>query len=275
MIRFISIVLLLFTFSLMFSQKTQKIKGDREVLSVTQSLNQNFKALEITDNISVRITPGKVNSYSLTADQNLHDLVAFVIDNNVLRISTSAEITRNKKLEVNLTVKDLERITLKDDASLKTAKKLRFDKIIIDADNSSKFDLDLDVKEIQIRMHEKASGKIGLKAKDLQIEMNDKTRLNGKLNVNSTMATINDRSSLNLNGNSGNSSFKLKSSADVDAKNLKSTTAEIESSNSAKITLKVSRKLEINAADKSRVYIYGNPDIQLKGFTNKAQVIKK
>lgn len=245
------------------------------MVSVTQSLNQNFKALEIADNISVILISGNANSYILTADQNLQDIVKFVIDNNVLRISTSTKITRNKKLEVNLTVKDLERISLKDDARLKTAKKLKIDKILIDADNSSKFDLDLDAKEIMIRMHEKTSGKIDLKAKDLQLEMNDRANFKGKLNVNTLMASINDRSDLDLRGKSGRSFFNLKKSADVDAKNLKSTTAVIESSNTSEISLRVSRKLEINAADKSQVIVYGKPDIELKGFTDKSRVIKR
>ena len=257
----------------MFSQ--EKIKGDREVVSVTKNLDQNFKTLDVTDNISVILNSGKANSYTLTADQNLQEIVEFVIENNVLRISTSAKITRNKKLEVNLTVKNLERITLKDDASIKTSKKLKTDRILIDADNSSKFDLDLDAKEIQVQMLEKASGKIDVKANDLQIEMNDRTSFNGSLNVNSVMVALNDKADLKLRGKSKNSSFNLKRSSEVDARRLNSNTAVIESSNTTEISLKVSRKLEINAADKSKVYVYGNPDIQLKGLTNKAHVIKK
>lgn len=271
----ISIILLLFTWSCIFSQKTGKIKGDREVVSVTQDLDQYFKALEITDNISVILTSGKTNSYTLTADQNLQDIVKFVVVNEVLRISTSAKITRNKRLEVNLTVKDLERITLKDNASLETAKKLKIDRILIDADDSSKLDLDLDGQEIGIQMQEKASGKIDLKAKDLQIEMTDRSNFKGKLDVDTVMASLKDKSDLNLKGKSGNSSFKLKNSGEVDAKNLKSRTAEIESSNTAKISLRVSRELKINASDRSQVTVYGKPDIQLKGFTDKSRVIKK
>ena len=271
----ISVILLFFSCSCIFSQETQKIKGDREVVSVTQNLDQYFNALEITDNISVVLISGNVNAYTLTADQNLQDIVKFTIVNKVLKISTSAKITKSKDLEVELTVKDLERITLKDDASLKTAKKMKIDRMFIDADNSSEFDLDLDVKEIGIKMHEKASGKIDLKAKDLQIEMTDKANLKGKLNVNTLMVNIDDKANLDLKGDSGNSFFGLKKSAGVDAKNLKSTTAEVECSNTTEIALKVSRKLAINAADKSKVLVYGKPDIELKGFTDKARVIKK
>ena len=176
---------------------------------------------------------------------------------------------------MKLKVKDLDRISLKEDASLKTARKMKIDKILIEADNSSQFDLDLDTKDLQIRMRERASGKIGSNAKQLQIDMIDKTDLKGKLHVSTLMVSIDDRSNLNLSGKSGNSFFKLKSSANVDAKKLKSIYAEIESSNTAEIYLRVSRKLVINAADKSKVNVYGNPDIQLKGFTNKARVIKK
>ena len=87
----ISIILLFFTCSCISSQETQKIKGDREVVSVTQNLDQYFNALEITDNISVVLISGTVNSYTLTADQNLQDIVKFTIVNKVLKISTSAK----------------------------------------------------------------------------------------------------------------------------------------------------------------------------------------
>lgn len=272
---YFNILLLLFTCSCISSQETGKIKGDREVISVTRSLDQNFEALEISGNISVNLSLGTANSYTLTTDQNLQDIVQFVIDNRVLKISTSTRITSSRKLEVNLRIKDLERIGLKDGARLKTVKKLKIERILIEADNSSYFDLDLQVDEIGIRMDEKASGKIALKAKDMQIEMNDRTNFKGRLNVNTLMAFINDRSDLNLKGKSGNSSFALKKSADVDAKDLKSRTAEVESSDSAEISLRVSRKLEINASEKSQVIVYGKPDIELKGLTDRSRVIKK
>ncbi len=71
--RSFGIILLLLTYSFMFSQ--EKTKGEREVVSVTKNLDQNFKTLDVTDNISVILNSGKANSYTLTADQNLQEIV--------------------------------------------------------------------------------------------------------------------------------------------------------------------------------------------------------
>jgi hypothetical protein len=201
--------------------------------------------------------------------------VQFVVLNNVLKIFTSKKISSFKKLEVNLKVSGIDHIILRDDAIVKTDKKLSLDKILIDGNDSSKFELEIETNDIQINMDKNAGGKIKLKAKNFQIDMKDRTDLKGKINTDNLKASLKNRAQLTLSGDSKNSEFRLEDSADLDAKKMDSRTAVLFSSNNSDVYIRVSRKLEVTSDGKSKIYVYGKADVQLTGFTDKSKIIKK
>jgi hypothetical protein len=271
----IIILLVLFIGSIGYSQSKNKIKGNREVVSIAMDLDKNFNALEIDDNITVSISHGNKNSYVLNTDENLVDEVQFLVVNNVLKIFTSKKISSFKKLEVNLKVSGIDQIILKDDAIIKSDRKLSFDNILIDGNNSSKFDMEIETDELQINMRKNAGGKISLKAKNLQIEMEDRSDLKGKINTDNLKVSLKNKAQLTLSGDSKHSEFRLANSADLDAKKMDSGTAVLFSSNSSDVYIRVSRKLEVTSDGRSKIYVYGKADVQLKGFTDKSKIIKK
>ena len=271
----IIILLVLFIGSLGYSQSKDKIKGNREVVSISMDLDKKFNTLEIDDNITVSLSQGNKNSYVLNTDQNLVDEVQFVVMNNVLKIFSSKKISSFKELEVNLKVIGIEHIILRDDAVVKTDKKMSFDKILIDGNNSSKFDMEIETDDIQINMRKNADGKIKLKAKNLQIEMEDRSDLKGKINTDNLKTSLKDKAQLTLSGDSKHSEFRLANSAELDAKKMDSKTAVLFSSNSSDVNIRVSRNLEVTSEGRSKIYVYGKADVQLKGFTDKSKIIKK
>lgn len=258
-----------------FSQSREKIKGDRAVVTVSKDLDKKINAVEVADNITVSISRGNKNSYDLTTDGNLVDVVEFVVLNDVLKIFTSKKISSYKKLEVNLKVIEIHRIILKDDAFVKTDRKMSFDKILIDGNNSSKFDMEIETNDIQINMYKNSGGKINLKAKNLQIDMKDRSDLKGKINTDNLKVSLKNKSELTLSGGSKHSDFRLENYASLEAKRMDSRTAVLFSSNTSDVNLKVSKKLEITSEGRSKIYVYGKPDIQLKGLTDKSKIIKK
>jgi hypothetical protein len=271
----IIIVLVLFIGSMVYSQSKDKIKGNRDVVSIAMDLDKNFNAVEIDDNITVSLSQGNKNSYILTTDKNLVDEVQFVVVNDVLKIFTSKKISSFKELEVNLKVMGIDQIILRDDAVVKSDRSLSFDKILIDGNNSSKFDVELEANELQIKMYENAGGKMDLKAKNLQIEMKDRTDLKGKINTDNLKISLKNRAQITLSGDSKNSDFRLENSAELDAKKMDSGTAVLFSSNTSDIYIRASKKLEVTAEGRSKIYVYGKADIQLKNFTDKSKIIKK
>lgn len=273
--KLIIILLVFFISSIGYAQSKDKIKGSREVVSESKDLDKKFNSVEITDNITVSISRGNKNSYVLNTDENLVEEVQFVVINNVLKIYTSKKISSFKELEVNLKVIGIDRIILRDDAVVKTDKKLKLDKILIDGSNSSKFDMEIETDDIQINMNKNAGGKLKLKAKNLQIEMKDRTDLKGKINIDNLNVSLKNKAELTLSGDSKHSDFRLANSAGLDAKKMDSRTASLFSSNTSDVNIRVSRKLEVTSDGRSKIYVYGNADVQLKGFADKSKIIKK
>ena len=187
-----SIVILLtfFIFSFCYSQSKDKIIGNSTVVTVSNDLDKKFNSLEIADNLIVSISRGNKNSYVLNTDENLVEEVQFVVLNNVLKIFTSKRISSFKKLEVNLEVIGINRIILRDDAIIKTGRKLKFDKLLIDGNDSSKFELEIETNDIQINMDKNSVGKLKLKAKNLQIDMKDRSDLKSKINTDNLKVSL-------------------------------------------------------------------------------------
>ncbi len=271
----IIILLVFFIGSIGYSQSNDKIKGNREVVSQLNDLDEKFNALEISDNITVIISHGNKNSYVLNTDSNLVEEIQFMVINDVLKIFTSKKISSFKELEVNLKVTGIDRVILRDDAIVKTDKKLRFDNILIDGNNSSKFDMEIETNDIQINMDKNAGGKINLKAKNLQIEMSDRTDFKGKINTDNLKVSLKNKAQLTLSGDSKHSEFRLENSADLDAKKMDSRTAALFSSNNSDVNIRVSKNLEVSSEGRSKIYVYGKADVQLKGFADKSKIIKK
>ncbi len=271
----IIILLVFFIGFIGYSQSNDKIKGNREVVSQLNDLDEKFNALEISDNITVIISHGNKNSYVLNTDSNLVEEIQFMVINDVLKIFTSKKISSFKELEVNLKVTGIDRIILRDDAIVKTDKKLRFDNILIDGNNSSKFDMEIETNDIQINMDKNAGGKINIKAKNLQIEMSDRTDFKGKINTDNLKVSLKNKAQLTLSGDSKHSEFRLENSADLDAKKMDSRTAALFSSNNSDVNIRVSKNLEVSSEGRSKIYVYGKADVQLKGFADKSKIIKK
>ena len=67
----ITLILLLSIVSMAsFSQKKEKIKGDKNVATLSKSFDKAFTAVEISDDLKVKLTNSLINGYTLTADNN-------------------------------------------------------------------------------------------------------------------------------------------------------------------------------------------------------------
>ena len=258
-----------------FSQKKDKIKGDKNVTTVSNGFERGFTAIEISDNLKVTLTSSLQNSYTLTADKNLHDVIKFTISEGILKIFTTSNIVNSKKLDITLGLNNLEYIFLKDDAELKNDKTFESNAINIDAQNASKFDLDLRSKQVTIKMNSGAKGKLKLHADDLAITLSEKANLEADINMNATSASLTNNAKLRLDGNSDRVSFNTIDSSELDAKRLKVSTADVTTTKGSEVHVDARKSLSIDARDKSKVFVYSEPKIDIKKFADKAEIIKR
>ena len=272
----ITLLLLLSIFSIVtFAQKKEKIKGDKNVTTVTNGFETGFSAIEISDNLKVTLTRSLQNSYTLTTDENLHDVIEFTVNEGLLKIYTTSNIVKSKKLDITLSLNNLEAIFLKDDAELKSDKVFDSNTITINAQNSSKFEMEVKANQANITILNDAKGKLKLHADQIAITMADKANLEADINTDATNASLSSSAKLRLDGNSDKVSFTTIDSAELDAKRLKVSSAEVSTKDKSELHIDARKNLTIDTRDKSKVFVYSEPRIDIKKFADRAEIIKR
>ncbi|TLP80133.1 GIN domain-containing protein [Maribacter sp. ACAM166] len=258
------------------AQKKPKIKGNKEVTQVIKEIQGEFNALEIDDALEVTITQGNNNAYALNIDSNLVDILQFSVTDSILKIYTSNNITSSKKLKINLTVVEIEHLILKNDAKVNGEGRFTAKKFYLNAYNSSRIkNLDVRADDVTITLHRDAGGDIKVKSENTTIVMNDRTDLKADVIADKVRVTLNNSADLDLNGDADYASFNLKKSGNLNARKMKISSADLYTSNNSDVYINASRNLEVYAQGKSNVYVYGNPEVQIKGLTDKSKIIKR
>ena len=269
------ITITLVSLNMTYAQKKEKIKGDKNVTTVTNTFDKGFNAIEIDDALKVIMSQGNENKYALTTDENLQKVIKFTVKDSVLKIYTINNITSNKKLEINLEFINLEHITLKNDAKAEGEGVFESKVIYINAYNSSKFRLDVEAQEVIVSLQRNAGGKLKARSTNTTIVMNDRTDLDAIVIADKTTVTLTKSAQLDLEGDSESVAFNLKDASKLNAKDLKTSSADLYTSNSSDVHIYAGKNLELYAQGKSNVYVYGDPKIEIKGLTDKSKIIKK
>jgi len=273
--KVLSLIVFLGLMTACMAQKPEKIKGDKDVVSVTNSIDKEFHVLEVNNNLKVTIAQSNRNSYVLTTDKNLAEVVSFDVLNGVLKIHTTAKITGSKKLEVFLSVKEITELILNDDAEVESQGELSSEMFSLLGKESSKFDLDLKTEDISIILSKNSGGKLKLKSKNVTVNLGDRSDLKGKLDADNLTVQLSKSAQMDMDGKVNTAIFNLKGSADLKGKKLKANTATLNAANNTDIYVHATKELVIDAKGKSKVYVYGNPKIEVKGLTDKSRIIKK
>ena len=257
------------------AQKKAKVKGNKIVTEVTKEILETFNAIEIDDNLEVNLRQGNQNGYFLMADENLIDIVQFKVKDSILKIFTTNKIVSSKKLEITLTVNEIEHIMLKNDAKLIGEGELSSEKLYLSAYNSSKFELHIKAEDVTVTLHRNAGGKLRIKSENTTFLVTDRTDLKASVVSDKVRATLTKKSQLKLEGDSNYAAYNLKDNSKLDGRTMKVTSADLYTSNTSDVHVYASRNLELYAQGKSNVYVYGSPKMEIKGLTDKSKIIKK
>ncbi|MCF4101543.1 DUF2807 domain-containing protein [Gillisia sp. M10.2A] len=261
--------------SIGYAQKRDKIKGNKEVVSVSEKIDKGFNKLEVNDNFELTLSQGNDNNYILTTDKNLVDVIQFHVKDSTLIISSSSEIQSSKRLEIFLTVENLQSMIFRDDVKVIGRGVFTSDTLNIEGFNSSRFILDINATTINIAMQKNSDGDLKIKSTNLNVIMNDRTDLDTYITAENIGVTLNDSAQFKAEGEAEISNFDLKDGAELKAKELRVGTVILNTSNSSDVYVNATNTLELYAEGKSNVYVYGNPKMDIKGFSEKSKIIKK
>ena len=224
---FTSLIILLLSTTLVFSQKAEKIKGSKVVTSSIQQVKP-FTMIEVEDNIEIYLEKGAKSEIKIEADDNLHDVISLKVENNILIISTSKEIQGFKKLTVKVTyTNDLNLITTKDESIVTAIQEIILDTITFKSLDKSKLFLNVNAGNFNLLADDKSKIELNLKSETAFVELSKNSSLKALINSSELKFDLYQKSSAIIEGDSDNSIIRIDNLAELNAIKFNSKTSDL------------------------------------------------
>lgn len=272
--KLILFLLLIFS-SLCFSQKKEKIKGDKNVIHKSVDL-KNFNSIVVRDGLEIILsTQNNTNSYSINADSNLHDIIKFEINDSILIIKSNHRISSKRKLEITLNAKEIKKITMYDDSELNQLGLLETESFEFESHGETKTKLDVKAKYIKTVMSESADADFHFKADTIRMILSDKIDAKGIIKSNYLDLGMYKDAKATLEGHCENTKINMAGKPNLKAKELTTENTNIRESNTSVAKINCSQNLRIFLEDNSLIYIYNTPNVVIEGIRDNAEIIKR
>ena len=255
------------------AQRKPRIKGNRQVIEVTENLPP-FRHLRLTDDLEVHLERGDAEGYRLEIDDNLIDVLRFEVSDSTLVIASFYQITGGRK--VNITVRYRELASLRAEAgSLVSEEVIDGNSMAVSATEAAGLHLRLRAPLITLKMDGNSRADLNAEADSLHVYLGAHTDVN-LYTVNQGMLVEQDgHASLALEGVSAEASVRLTEQASLKAEGLVATRLKARLDASAVARVRADSELELDASGGSRTYLYGQPQVRITRFADRAELHKE
>ena len=269
------IFLLLLSTTLTLAQKKEKIKGSKTV-TVERREIENFESLLVEDNLEIHLERGEKTALKIEADDNLHEIISVDVTDNVLRIYTTKQAIRYKKMIVRVTyTNDLNLITAKDESSVTAIQELILDTVTLKSYDDSKLFLNISTKDFLLQADDKTKTELNLKAENTVIELSKNATLKALITTVDLKVDMYLKSAATLEGNAVNTALRLDNNASFTGNKFNTKNADITTESDSNGSLFVETAVIIDAADKSEIQLLGSPKIEIRKFADEAKLNKR
>lgn len=138
----------------------------------------HFKSILLNNNLNVELTQDSMQKVIIQAEENLINNFSFVVKDSQLKISRLYCMRKSKNVLIKIYTNDLEKIKIQSGGKITTSNTLIGNKLDIDANSGSNFEIDLDYKEVYPNLSAGAIGKISGNTDQLNSEISAGSNLN-------------------------------------------------------------------------------------------------
>ena len=271
----LALFVLLFFTSLQ-AQKKAKIKGDKNVIEKTYTIDA-FDAIEIHDDLEVNFTAGNSSSnYLLKTDSNLHDVIKFEVIDSILKIGTTAKIVSKKHLEIVLNVTAIHSIKLYNDAKLKQlGSMIVAEDVNIMGKDGSKMKLNISAKNIIFSLSNKADSEVDLQAESIKMILSDKVGTKAILKTGSLDIQMYKDAELTASGDAEDLRLSLVGKPILKAEKLLTRTADVKQNDGSQASVNCSKEIAVYLEGKSKLFLYNTPNVIMNGIKGKSELLKR
>ena len=276
--KIILLLLLTTVCNTIFSQ--EKIKGNKVITTVKTDLDP-FDKIILSNDFKVVLFESDNSFIEVETDENIHDAIKINVADSTLTISTALNI-KAKKLKITLYYNNkLQEITLNNDAEIESLNLIETPSITLQINDYGIADLSIESNKFNLRNNNKSrfqlrsKTKLDINSKEVILALGESSNTDITIKTDTLTTRVMKNAIMSIEGSAEslnalsieNSTFKGEK---LLVKNCNTTIKD-----GANFTIQTSKEITIDASDKSKTTIYGNPKIIIKKFTESSTLYKK
>ena len=274
LLRCLGILLLCYTVGAN-AQRKPRIKGNRDVTQVVESLPP-FSRLELMDDLEIVLIRSAEEGFTITADDNLIDVIKLKVNDGTLFISSFYQITGKKELSITVSYHQLSEIVISDGRLLTgEGERLNADLLEVRASGNARLELEGDVGQLALQMGDNSQGDFTMTADSLSVQLRQKADTKLYVNAFSGTVSVGDNATLYMEGTSGTAEVEVRDNGRLRAEDFEVSRLSATCSGSSDTRILALEQLQISLSGSSRCYLFGNPSIQLTAFKDTAEFFKR
>lgn len=268
---------LLFTLLILgnvYGQK-EKIKGNK-IVSTERIDLESFHTIEIHEGFEVTLDESNDNQVKIEADSNLQEVIQVEVIDSVLTITADKDIRRAKALNIDIYyTSKLKKIELYDKVNIKSLSPINTSELIINANDNVEIFLTVDADKISCIANGKSVIGLHVTANEAIYQINENAELKGIITADTLKVDLYQKASAKLEGEVKTMVVRTDSDTDFYGEKLNAATTSLLAEGDSDCYILTNQEINIEAKDKTEIYLLGEPQIHIKSFTNEAILYKK
>lgn len=269
------IILGLSVFNNTNAQNPDKIKGNRLVSIINTEIDA-FHTIALNEDFEIDLIYNKIPSVEVETDENLHEVIDFIVKDSILYFNKLKKITSKKRLNIKVSYDDfLQHIEATDNAKVNGLTPLDLFYGSIKTSGSAKVALTIKTNTFNFESSDKAKTKLNITADTCFVSMRGIGKLEALINAPSVNAALYERTNATIEGNCNTGTIELDNNAQFEGKNFTINSCKVIANISSDAYLEVVKDITIDATGTSSIYLYQNPKITINSMTDTTKLQKK
>ncbi len=255
------------------AQRKPKIKGSRIVTEVQKELPP-YNEIKLIENLKIKLQKAVSPGYSIIADDNLIDVLKFEVVDSVLTIGTFYKIIGKKQLDIAISYTSLNKVVATA-GSIFMDDMIGGDDLTVKTYGAAKVQLNTNAALVTIDMEGNSFGDYSIDCGSLVIELKDKVNTEMHAVSDEIMINMFNGSSSKLEGSVNLLNVNLMGNSNLKAEKLSAINAETIVQESGSGRFHALENFSLAARDKSKTYLFGNPQIAIIEFLDTSELHKR
>jgi hypothetical protein len=255
----LAVVIMLLITQQAAAQWAKSTRGNGNVVSTERQVG-DFSGVEVNCSANVYLTQGTKTAVRVITDENLQEKIETTVSGNVLEIDVDGSITRTKKLDVYVTVENLNKIRINGSGDVESENVIKGIDLAIDINGSGNVEVDLDMKNVETSINGSGDVELSGVAGDFELKVTGSGSFKGTdMRLNNCNITVLGSGDVELRGSATKVDAKQSASGDINLYNLTAQDVNAKSNGSGDVVVSVSGTLNVRLNGSGDLTYTGTP----------------